>query len=161
MLPKKLRGVGAPGQRIETTPSTVQRIETTPSTVRRLDPDEVAKALGAEPCGEKLPSHLGPITRHAVRLELFRRLQSQGGRPGLVGNNLRTKIPLSDQDWHTLEELARQFAAETGLSPSPGQVGSVLLSLALRAVTADPDDKGSSIPTAAVANELATRSPKS
>jgi hypothetical protein len=150
-MTKKIQFVGTTVARI---------IDTTPSTVRRLEPDEVAKALGAEPCAEKLPSHLGPITRYAVRLELFRRLQSQGGRPGLVGNNLRTKIPLSDQDWHHLEELARQLAAETGLSPSPGQIGSVLLSMALRAMTAEPGEKSGSIPTTALVNELAARAPQ-
>ena len=84
---------------------------------------------------------------------MFRRLQSHGGRPGLEGNNLRAKIPLSDQDWQQLEALARQIASETGLSPSPGQVGSVLLSLALRSVTAE---NGTAATTTALVNELAT-----
>lgn len=147
MSPKKIQIVG----------STVKRIPIVPSTVPRLELAEVAKALGAEPCPEKLPGPLSPVTRYAVRLEMFRRLQSHGGRPGLEGNNLRAKIPLSDQDWHQLEELARQIASETGLSPSPGQVGSVLLSLALRSVTAEPAENGTSAATTALVNELATR----
>jgi hypothetical protein len=145
-------------KKIQVVGSTVARIiDTTRSTVKRLDPDEVAKALGAEPAPAKVPGPLGPVTLYAVRTELFRRLQSHGGRPGLEGNNMRPKIPLNDQDWHKLEGLAAQIAASTGLSPSPGQVGSVLLSLALRSVTAEESEGGASTATAALVNELTAR----
>lgn len=143
-------------KRIQLTGPTVARItDTTPVKGRRVDPDELARALGAEPCAEKVPVPLAAISLYAVRAELYRRLQSQGGRPGLEGNNVRPKIPLSDQEWRKLEELASQIASSTGLSPSPGQVGSVLLSLALRSVTSDPAEGGPT--TTALVDELAAR----
>lgn len=138
-------------------PTVGRIIDTTPSTVRRLDPAEVTNALGAEPTSVKVPANLGPVTLYAVRQELFARLQSTGGRPGLEGNNLRPKIPLSDQDWRKLEELAASIAASTNLSPSPGQVGSVLLSLALRSVTAEAKENGGPEGKAALLDELAAR----
>jgi hypothetical protein len=137
--------------------TTARIIDTTPSTVSRLDPDEVARALGAEPTPAKVSITLGPITLYAVRMELFQRLQSHGGDPSREGNNLQPTIPLGDEEWHKLEELAAQIAASTGLSPSPGQVGSVLLSLALRSVTAETNEKGNSAGAAALVNELASR----
>jgi hypothetical protein len=137
--------------------STVKRIEVTPSTVSPLDPDAVAQALGAERCPEEVAGPLGPISLYAVRRELFRRLQEQGDRPGSEGNKPLPNISLNDEDRHKLEALAAQIATTTGLSPSVGQVGSVLLSLALRSVTAAPGESGTPAATAALVNELATR----
>lgn len=147
MFSKKIRLAG----------STVKPIRTTPSTVRPLDPAEVAKALGAEPTPIPVPPTLSPVTFYAVRMELFKRLHSTGGRPALEGNNVRPKIPLSDQEWRQLEDLAAQIAQSTGLSPSPGQVGSALLSLALRSVAADAAANGGAGGTAALVNELGAR----
>jgi hypothetical protein len=144
-------------KKIQVVESPVKRIQTTPSNVQRVDAADVAKALAAEPGAEKVPGLFAPITLYAVRMELFRRLQSHGGRPGLEGNNLRAKIPLSDQDWHKLEELAARITAATELSPSPGQVGSVLLSLALRSVPAEANENGGHDVAAALVNELAAR----
>ncbi|MBO0697117.1 MAG: hypothetical protein J2P46_01865 [Zavarzinella sp.] len=118
------------------TSSTVRRIEVTESTVRRIDPAEVAKALGAEPTGDRVPP-AGPLSLYALRSELYRRRVSSGGRPGIAGTDQRVKIPVSDQDWAQLEELASKLAS-TGASPSPGQVASVLLSLALESIKANP-----------------------
>jgi hypothetical protein len=132
-------------------------IDITPSTVERLDPAEVARALGADPTPAKVPDAPNQITRFVLRAELFRRLQSTGGRPGLEGNNLRRKIPLSDQEWHQLEALASQIAATTKLSPSPGQVGSVLLSLAIRSVLTDTEGNGSAEATTELLDELSAR----
>ena len=135
---------------------TVPRIIDTSPTVPRVDPADVAKALGAEPSPIPVPPTLSPVTFYAVRMELFKRLQSTGGRPALEGNNVRPKIPLSDAEWRQLEELAAKIASSTGLSPSPGQVGSALLSLALRSVTDDAAN-GASGGTTPLVNELTAR----
>jgi hypothetical protein len=136
--------------------STTKRIEVTPSTVAPLDPDEVAKALGAERCPEVVAGPLGPISLYAVRRELFRRLQGTGAPSNSEAKHPPTDISLSDEDQHKLETLAAQIATATGLSPSPGQVGSVLLSLALRSVTASAEG-GTPPATTVLVNELAAR----
>lgn len=115
--------------------SRIPTIRIVESTSRRIDPAAVASALGAEPGPEdRRAGGLGPITLFAVREALLSRRQSSGGRPGLEGACLRAKIPLSDQDWTRLEKLASALSS-TGFSPSAGQVGSVLLSMALESVT--------------------------
>jgi hypothetical protein len=101
----------------------------------RIEPDEVAAALGAEPCRERLHSRLGPISLLAVRQELLRRLRSTGGRPALAGATRRVKIPLRDQQWQQLEELAAEVLGD-GSAPSAGQVAGVLLSLSLESIAA-------------------------
>src|SRR4051794_33102757 len=88
---------------------------------------DLAGALGST--GATLERALAPITLFALREELGQRLQSSGGRPGLVGTTRRVKIPLSDQEWLQLEALAAP-----GFAPSAGQVASVLLSLCVRSV---------------------------
>src|SRR5262249_51696374 len=101
----------------------------------RIDPAQVREALGAEESAAGLEQALAPVTLFAVREELVRRLQSGGGRPALAGTTRRAKIPLSDEQWERLEELAATIAAP-GFAPSGGQVASVLLSLSLQALVA-------------------------
>lgn len=110
-----------------------RKIRDTSATLRRVDPTAVSTALGAEATGERLADVFGPITLAAVRDEVIGRLQSTGGRPGLSGTTRRAKIPLSDQEWEQLEQIARSMAAP-GFAPSAGQVASVLLSLSLQSL---------------------------
>jgi hypothetical protein len=119
-------------ERVRTIESTVRPIRTTDSPLPQVDPALVAAALGAEATGDKIP-HAGPVTLYALRAELFRRRVSRGGRPGIAGTDQRPKIPLSDEDWAKLEELAATLGGP-GSSPSAGQVASVLLSLAIESV---------------------------
>jgi hypothetical protein len=48
--------------RIEVTGTPAKRIEITEKTQRRIEPEEFAKALGAEPLGEPHSPTLDPIT---------------------------------------------------------------------------------------------------
>ncbi len=109
------------------------RIRDTSKTLPRVSSREVAAALGAEASGLKLEQSLAPITLFAVRMELMGRLQSSGGRPALSGTSRRVKIPLGDTDWRNLEELATLVATD-GVSPSAGQIASVLLKLSIQSV---------------------------
>lgn len=95
----------------------------------KLDPAEVAAALGAKPAGVSVTGQ-GPLTLLAVRQELFRRLQSTGGRPGFADADKIGKVPLSAAQWKRLEELAAAVS-EDGFSPSAGQVANVLIGWAL------------------------------
>lgn len=118
-------------------PSTQPPIRLKPSTQPRLDPAEVAKALGAKPAGAKVEAPAaGPVGLFAVRQELYRRLQSTGGRPGLSDADKVAKIPVSAGQWQRLEELAAAIAGP-GFSPSAGQVANVLLAFALESLGPD------------------------
>ena len=108
-------------------------IRVTSPTEPRVDPALVTAAVGAEPTAQKLEDALAPITLFAVRTELFRRLQSSGGRPALSGTSRRAKIPLGDAEWTDLEELAALVSGPE-FNASAGQIASVLLSLSTRSV---------------------------
>jgi hypothetical protein len=124
--------------------------------MQRLDPKAVADALGGEPCPEHIEGQPGPVTLYALRQELIRRRHSSGGRPGIEGTSFRAKVPLADQDWQRLEAIASSLSAH-GFTPSPGQVASVLLSIALRSVTTGLAEKPGEQAdyTAKLAKELA------
>lgn len=118
-------------------PPTKQIICTSPARPK-LAPAEVAEALGAvpAPAAAHVGGPKGPVSLFAVRHELFRRLQSTGGRPGLSDADKVAKIPVSEAQWKRLEELAAAVAAE-GFSPSAGQVANVLLTFALDTIGPD------------------------
>ncbi len=122
-------------ERIRTLGRTLKLIRDTGACLPRIEASEVAAALGAEESAEKLEDVLAPITLLAVREELVKRLQSSGGRPGLSGTTRRAKIPLSDEEWLKLEEMAAAIASP-GFAPSAGQVASVLLTLSVHSVAA-------------------------
>jgi hypothetical protein len=134
---------------INVKPSTRQKIKLKPSTLPRLEPAEVAIALGAKPIPVKVAEGLGPVNLFAVRQELFHRLQSNGGRPGLPDADKVAKVPVSEVQWKRLEELAAAIAAP-GFSPSAGQVANVLLTWALdklgpnaiKELTSNPSESG-------------------
>jgi hypothetical protein len=116
-----------------TSEATFRPIRDTATSLPRIDPAQVQQALGAEDSAEGLAQVLAPVTLFAVREELVRRLQSRGGRPALAGTTRRAKIPLNDEEWEKLEELAAAIASP-GFAPSAGQVASVLLTLSLHVV---------------------------
>lgn len=118
---------------IRTTETTLRPIRDTALPLRRIDPAQVQKKLGAEDVPAAITEALAPLTLLALRAELVNRLQSSGGRPALAGTTRRAKIPLSDEEWEKLEELAATIASP-GFAPSAGQVASVLLSLSLLSV---------------------------
>ncbi len=120
--------------------STQKPIRVVGSTQPRLDPAEVARALGGEPTEVTRGSAPAPLSLFAMRGELFNRLHSSGGRPALEGTSRRPKIPLSEQDWQQLENLAASLAS-ADCAPSAGQVASVLLSRALRELAAQGADE--------------------
>jgi hypothetical protein len=109
------------------------RIRDTSPAQPRVEPAAVAAALGGEDTGVTRDQGGGPVSLFLVRAELARRLHSSGGRPALEGSTRRVKIPVGEQEWRQLEELAASLA-EGGFTPSAGQVASVLLTLSLRSL---------------------------
>ena len=122
---------------------TYARIRDSGRTFPRIEASKVADALGAEPSDLTHDISAGPLSLFQVRLELLRRLQSTGGRPSLSGTSGRKKVPLSDNQWEELEEIASEVASP-GFFPSAGQIASVLLALSLRRLHSDkgPQQKG-------------------
>jgi hypothetical protein len=94
-----------------------------------VDPLLVAETLGADKIGN-VPDTGSPPSFAALRYELSQRLLSTGGRPALKDTSRRQKIPLGDDDWTRLCELA-QRVADMDARPSPAQVASAPLHLAL------------------------------
>ncbi len=125
--------------KIQTTGNKLPRIAVTSPRLARIEPAAVAAALGAEPAGDWEAGHPAAMTLYALRAEIMLRMVSHGGRPRVEGTDQRVKIPVSDQDWHTLETLATSLAAK-GFTPSAGQVASVLLNMALRTVNTSAED---------------------
>ena len=111
------------------------RIHDTSRTLPRVDPQMVARALGADAVLDVLDGG-SPFSLAAVRQELARRLKSSGGRPALEGSVRRQKIPLSDNEWDRLERLSSVFA-DSGVRATAGQVARILLSLILEKVLPD------------------------
>lgn len=145
VIMKRIRDVGPRGKKLRD----IRR------TLPRLAPSDVARALGAEASDLTLQQALAPITLMAVREELARRLQSSGGRPALSGTTRRAKIPLGEEEWLELEELAAAISSP-GFAPSAGQVASVLLRLSARTVASQLSES-SSPSDSPLARELAAR----
>jgi hypothetical protein len=102
------------------------RLEVTePRTRRRITPGEIEKGLGAEGVAVA-PSGGSQMSAYALRQELFRRLRSTGGRPGLDGTDMKPKIPMQRSQWKKLERLADQVMRNDS-HPTPAQLASVLL----------------------------------
>ena len=96
-----------------------------PSARHRISPKEVESGLGAEFVGI-VPPGGSPMSAYALRQDLFRRLRSTGGRPGLHGADIKPKIPMRRSRWKKLERLAKQVESET-FHPTPAQLASVIL----------------------------------
>jgi hypothetical protein len=96
-----------------------------PRTRRRITSEEIEKALGAEPVA-MVPSGGSPMSAYALRQELFRRLRSTGGRPGLHGTDMKPKIPMRRSRWKKLVRLAKRVES-VGFHPTPAQLASIIL----------------------------------
>ena len=116
---------------IRDTGRTLRIIRDTSVTQPLLDPAVIAAAFGAEPTGHKMEEGLAPITRFAVRAEVFGRLQSGGEQTGRTGVAGRAAIPISDTEWKGLERLAALIATPDS-APTAGQVARALLSQAIQ-----------------------------
>jgi len=102
----------------------VRSVRNTSPRVRLVDSRQVAKALGAEVGQAALKG--SRLTTTALRQDVFSRLASSGGRPGLEGATLRPKVPMTPEDWAALEQLAEAFAAK-GVRATASQVASAII----------------------------------
>ncbi len=114
-------------KRIKTTGQKTRLVRPGAKRAHTMSGDKFAHALGAERLGVSagLPSAYPELRR-----QLFAALKSRGGRPGLEGMERRQKIPMSEQNWQALEQIA-QTIAHGDFAPTAGQVAARLLQDAL------------------------------
>ncbi len=96
-----------------------------PRTRRRIASQEIEQALGAERVAA-VPEGGSPMSAYALRRELFQRLRSTGGRPGLAGTDIKPKVPMRRATWKRLARLAREVESG-GRHPTAAQLASVIL----------------------------------
>lgn len=118
-------------RRVEVSEPTVRRIVDTGSKQRRIEPQRVAEALGAEGTSVVLPAVQGPFTLFAIREALVNAIQSPRGRPAIKGATRRQKIPLREEEWNQLCQLAESLR-KAGVKTTAGQLASILLHKALQ-----------------------------
>jgi hypothetical protein len=106
------------------------RIRDTSAKPLELAADDVARAFGARRLDVGQSSDPSFFRLAHVRDELARRLRSSGGRPGLSAVEQRRKIPVLESDWEGVQVIAERVA-HARFKPSPAQVASILLHMAL------------------------------
>ncbi len=117
--------------RVEVPEPDVRKIVDTGSRQRRIDPQHVGEALGPEQAAFILPAEQGPFSLFAVREALVNAIQSPRGRPAIKGASRRQKIPLREDEWSQLCELAVSLR-KAGVKTTAGQLASILLHMALQ-----------------------------
>ncbi len=115
--------------RIRTASRRAGSVKVTSPRGRKVSVEQVATALGASPVSGRVRAQ-SPGALLAVRQEILSRLSSSGGRPALAGTTRRQKIPLDDEDWDHLRQIAEALR-DDDVRPTAGQVASVLLHKAL------------------------------
>lgn len=101
-----------------------------PRTRRRVTIREIEVGLSAERVASVAQGG-SPMSAFALRRDLFQRLRSTGGRPGLDGAEMKPKIPMRRASWAKLAQIARQMETD-GFHPTPAQLAAVLLENAIR-----------------------------
>lgn len=114
---------------------TKRRVVLTGPTKRRVDRTGLAQALGAAEIVTVTSADDTPLGFVAVRQRLMDSLRSTGGRPGIPEAE-RRKIPVTETVWRAIADTAAGMA-EPGFHPSPAQVASVILTIAVRHLTPD------------------------
>jgi hypothetical protein len=98
----------------------------------KLDAKALAEALGADLDSNGFTA-IEPHQFASLVDQISARLASSGGRPALKGAELRQKIPLTADDWSSLERIAEKLS-HRGRKVTPGQVASAMLHERLRRV---------------------------
>lgn len=95
--------------------------------------EHVIAAFGGKSLGRPFGDTAAPVTLLAIRDALTDRLRSTGGRPALAGDGARQRVQVSADDWRIITDIAGHV--EVGRHrPSPAQVASVLIHLALERI---------------------------
>jgi len=101
-----------------------------PRTRRRITPEEIEIGLDAHRVAA-IPPGGSPMSGFMLRQELFRRLRSAVGRPGLDGADMKPRIPMRRSSWAKLQQIARHMET-VDFHPTPAQLASVILEAAIQ-----------------------------
>lgn len=115
-----------------------ERVSDTSPTFRRLDSADIEDALGATAVARKAVSG-NPLSLTALRSKLLAELVSSGGRPSRREVVSRKKIPLTESEWKSLDDISR-LLKRRGVNASSGQVAGVLLHHSISEVIGQLDD---------------------
>lgn len=113
-------------ERIRHSTNAYPRIKDTSKTLEHIDFAPVAEELGAEEVSGQVLGSVNPISFFALRERLRSELVSSGGRPGRKDPVQRRKVPVTDEEWLRLKEIAGVMR-RTGVSAAPGQIAGILL----------------------------------
>ena len=123
-------------ERIRGASRALPRVTNSSATLARLDGDQIAEALGAESTGIEAPHGATPVSYFGLRERLFAELVSTGGRPGRRDAVRRRKIPVTEEEWARLRQIA-DVMGSSGLNAAPGQIASILLRQRLEQLDAE------------------------
>ncbi|MBF0556622.1 MAG: hypothetical protein HQK96_19050 [Nitrospirae bacterium] len=113
------------------------KIRDTGPTKRRVDPNVIAKALGAEDTKVDIDVRRGPISLFSLRQFLVDRLRSADSQCKLEGTGEKcNEILFSNEDWEKLEKIAKYYREKEGINISCNQIVSALIQ-----AVKFPDDK--------------------
>lgn len=116
------------------------RLKNTSFGPTRLPVNDVVAALRGQPLSLKAGNTEAPVTLLAIRDTLMERLRSTGGRPSLSGDGSRQRVQVSEDDWQIITSIADRVDVGRH-KPSPAQVASVLIHVALESVSLDEIDR--------------------
>ena len=126
-------------KRIRDTSRALRRIKDISTSLEQLDPSRIGEALGAKPSGTQTSAGGSPIGFYALRERLLSELVSSGGRPGRRGVVQRRKIPVTEEEWNTLKEVAEMMKT-AGVNAAAGQIAGVLLRQGIEQLQRERDE---------------------
>ena len=104
----------------------LRKIKDTGLTQRKVNSNKVAKVLKATSAAKTGKSG-SPAELFAVRRHVMAGLKSIGGRPSVIKNGERKKIPFYKEDWDALKNIARDYREKENIKISPGQIAAILI----------------------------------
>ena len=110
----------------------LKKIKDISLTQRKVNRNKVAKVLKAA-SAVKIDKFGSPAALFAGRQQVIEALKSTGGRPSVIENGERKKIPFYKEDWDALKNIARDYREKENIKVSPGQIAAILIHKELNA----------------------------
>ena len=110
----------------------LKKIKDISLTQRKVNRNKAAKALKAT-SAVKIDKSGSPAALFAGRQQVIEALKSTGGRPSVIENGERKKIPFYKEDWDALKNIARDYREKENIKVSPGQIAAILIHKELNA----------------------------